>query len=262
MEWNWEVITTSKRLLLWSPSVLIEYTRTIQILKASSLSGTVTSSSILPFAQIHGYPKINFLSGHANFSLFVSVCIFEKSVSHSVRGLFFLSFPMMSWELRRFELKCVYFPKTFVVLWFLFFRQKASLFPFFNLPVHPAWLLGFHISLQSLLIPFLNVFLSRIGLLTTVGAGCVCLCVFTILWYLLCFHFAGFDSTMSWAVGEWALQRRLQVFLLYPFEKVVEVRYLRGLWNARRLNVNPGWNMMQYATLEPFSCAVIQGDLQ
>lgn len=73
MEWNWEVITTSKRLLLWSPSVLIEYTRTIQILKASSLSGTVTSSSILPFAQIHGYPKINFLSGHANFS---SLCQF------------------------------------------------------------------------------------------------------------------------------------------------------------------------------------------
>lgn len=158
--------------------------------------------------------------------------MFEKSVSHSVRGLFFLSFPMMSWELRKFELKCVYFSKTFVVLWFLFFRQMASLFPFFNLPVHPGWLLGFHISLQSLLIPFLSVFLSCIGLLTTVGAGCVC--VFTILWYLLCFHFAGFDSTMSWAVGEWALQCWLHVFLLYLFGKVVKV-------SVRPLGVHIVW---------------------
>lgn len=110
---------------------------------------------------------------------------------------------------------------------------------------------------------FLSIFLSGIEhlphwvLLWTCDL-CVCVLVFTILWHLLCFHFAGFDSTVCWAVGEWALQRRFHVFF-YVRLKSCRGRYLRGLLSVHRLNVNPGRNMMHCAILEPFSCAVNPG---
>lgn len=109
--------------------------------------------------------------------------------------------------------------------------------------------------------PFLLLFFFTVLYWTvaTVGAvvdlWCVCACVFTSLWYLLCFHFAGFDSTMSWAVGEWALESQLHVFF-YVCLKSCRGKYLRGVLSIHRLNIDLVGKGCFALHFEPFSCAV------
>lgn len=52
-----------------------------------------------------------------------------------------------------------------------------------------------------------------------------------------CFHVSAFDSAMSWAVGEQALQRRFHV-PFYVHLRSCAVRRLRCFLNTRPLNAN------------------------
>lgn len=94
---------------------------------------------------------------------------------------------------------------------------------------------GQHCCLHSVHITKCISYSSLCRTATAVGSAldlwCESLCVFTVLWYFLCFHFAGFDSTVSWAVEGWALQRVLHV-CFYVCLKSCRGRYLRGLSNT------------------------------
>lgn len=118
----------------------------------------------------------------------LSLFVFQNRVCHSV----LLSvFRMSSKPKKRLRLS----------------EKKGVLLPFLKLS-GPSQLLSFNNSTFLVLLLFVVLVLVLNSYHSGRCSGPVmseCVSVFTILfWYLLSFHFAGFDSATSRAVGEWA----------------------------------------------------------
>lgn len=199
---------------------LIEHSGTIQSGRHQVVSLREQSSSILWFCWNWWVTKntLPVWLHCCSASLTLSRCVFQRSVSYSIRVFIFW---MMGWWP---VWKSVFNLTSFVVSFFL---------PCSNLQFRHDWSLSLTAVGRVLFFHF---------------------CVFSFCWTLpptsaavdlwcpvLRAQFAGFDNTMSGAILGTSFTAPASCRLLCRCEKVVAQDVWRGLLSARRMSVNPGW---------------------